>query len=155
MQIIKTPSPNFGARRDDAKPYIIVLHYTGMENAKVALDRMCDEQSEVSAHYMIDEAGAIFQLVDEDKRAWHAGVSSWNGQEDINSHSIGIEMVNRGQDEYPDAQINSVIKLCLDIKSRYEIKCVLGHSDIAPTRKIDPGEQFPWHKLREAGIQRY
>ena len=124
---------------------------------------MCDAEAGVSAHYMVWEDGQIVQLVGEDKRAWHAGVSSWQGDDDLNSRSIGIEIVNRGYDwplddgslePYPDVQIAAVIELCQGILSRWDIPAsrIVGHSDIAPTRKEDPGEHFPWPRLAQAGI---
>ncbi|MEM1088466.1 MAG: N-acetylmuramoyl-L-alanine amidase [Pseudomonadota bacterium] len=161
MKIEAVPSPNFKDRKADVN--MLVLHYTGMETGQAALERMCDPASEVSAHYMIWEDGRVVQLVGEDKRAWHAGVSAWQGQTDINSCSIGIEIVNGGYDwpltdgtlpPYPDVQIESVIKLCQGILERWTIpqKGIVGHSDIAPDRKDDPGEHFPWVRLAEAGI---
>ena len=159
--ISKQPSPNFDDRRFPVD--MLVLHYTGMETGDAALERMCYEQASVSAHYMIREDGSVAQLVDEEKRAWHAGVSRWQADEDLNSRSIGIEIVNGGHDwprddgslpPYPDAQINAVIELSDEIISRWEIPQtrIVGHSDIAPTRKQDPGEHFPWAKLAQAGI---
>ena len=151
-------SSNFNDRRGVEFPSLIVLHYTGMETAEDALDRLCDPVSEVSAHYFIDEDGGVLQLVDEEKRAWHAGLAHWVGESDINSHSIGIEIVNSGHEfgykAFPDIQINAVIKLCIDIMARYSISSsgILGHSDVAPSRKIDPGELFPWQYLANEGV---
>lgn len=161
MEITASPSPNFDERKFPVD--MLVLHYTGMETGQAALDRMCDPAAKVSAHYMVWEDGRIDQLVAEDKRAWHAGVSSWQGDEDLNSRSIGIEIVNGGHDfplpdgtlpPYPAAQIGSVIALCRAILSRHAIPAgrIVAHSDIAPDRKIDPGEHFPWATLTEAGI---
>ena len=161
MIIEQTPSPNFDARKTEIK--YLVLHYTGMENGDVALERLCDPDAKVSAHYLIHEDGRMCQLVDEDNRAWHAGVAEWAGESDINSASIGIEIVNGGHNvpladdtlpPYPDRQINSVIALSKAIMGRHNIlaKNVLGHSDVAPDRKIDPGEHFPWAGLAAAGI---
>ncbi len=161
MQLVSTPSPNFNERRERLD--MLVLHYTGMETGADALDRMCDADAEVSAHYMIEEGGTICQLVPEEKRAWHAGVSSWQGDQDLNSRSIGIEIVNGGHNfplesgelpPYPPAQIDAVIALCRDILDRNAIPQhrIVGHSDIAPDRKDDPGEHFPWQKLSEHGI---
>ena len=153
---ISAPSPNFDERKLDIA--LLVLHYTGMESGPAALERMRDPEAKVSAHYMVEEDGRVYQLVDEDKRAWHAGVSEWNGERDINSNSIGIEIVNGGHDhglpEFPDVQINAVIALSKAIMSRYNLppKAVVAHSDIAPGRKIDPGEKFPWAGLAAAGI---
>ena len=153
--VIAAPSPNFNARRLPVS--LVVLHYTGMETGPAALERMCDAEAKVSAHYMVEEDGRIFQLVDEDKRAWHAGVSSWRGESDINSASIGIEIVNGGHDyglpDFPAIQIAAVIALVRDVMERHGLgpEAVVGHSDIAPGRKQDPGEKFPWHRLAEAG----
>ena len=139
MNIIEAPSPNFNER---ARPVsLIVLHYTGMESGKAALERMRDPESKVSAHYMVEEDARVFRLVDEDKRAWHAGVSEWAGETDINSLSIGIEIVNGGHDfglpDYPDRQIHAVISLVKKLMVRHDIPPhrVVGHSDIAPGRK--------------------
>lgn len=156
MTITETPSPNFNARKCGVS--MLVLHYTGMESGPAALERMCDPEAAVSAHYMVEEDGQIFRLVAENKRAWHAGVSCWRGMTDINSASIGIEIVNGGHDfglpDYPEAQIEAVIALCRDILGRHGIAArdVVGHSDIAPQRKADPGERFPWERLARAGI---
>lgn len=152
--MIQKPSPNFDERACDVS--MIILHYTGMESAQVALERLTDADAKVSAHYTIDEDGTVYSHVDESKRAWHAGVSSWGEQGDINSASIGIEMVNPGHEfgyrAFPKAQIDAVITLCRDIQSRYEIEHVLAHSDIAPDRKQDPGELFPWPMLAMEGV---
>jgi N-acetylmuramoyl-L-alanine amidase len=151
------PSPNYGERRA-ARPDMIVLHYTGMPDAEAALERLCAPGSEVSAHYVVLEDGAIVQCVPEARRAWHAGVSSWGGETDINSHSIGIEVVNPGHEwgyrDFPPAQIDAVIALCRDIVARHAIapQRVLAHSDVAPARKQDPGEKFPWGTLHAAGV---
>ncbi len=154
------PSPNHGARRIKG-PDSIVVHYTGMPSGAAALARLCDPAAEVSAHYFIDEDGGIVQLVPEARRAWHAGQSCWAGEEDMNSASIGIELQNGGHEfgapAYPEAQIDAVIALCRDIVRRRAIAPgrILAHSDIAPGRKIDPGEYFPWSKLAEAGVGLY
>jgi N-acetylmuramoyl-L-alanine amidase len=137
---------------------MILLHYTGMESAEAARDWLCNPQSAVSCHYLVDEDGDLTQMVDEQQRAWHAGISSWKGVNDINSASIGIEIQNPGHDlgytDFADAQIEAVIALCRDIASRHSIRPedVLAHSDVAPMRKIDPGEKFPWAKLHSAGV---
>lgn len=175
---IKRPSPNFDAR---TRPIdLVVLHYTGMQDAEIALARLTDPApvagkypgpwqspdvladttlSRVSAHYVVDEAGAIYSLVPEEHRAWHAGASSWEGEGDVNARSIGIEIVNGGHDfdlpDFPDAQIGAVIQLLNDIFERWpelSAKRVVGHSDIAPERKADPGEKFPWERLAQAGV---
>ena len=161
MKIIQSPSPNFNDRK--APVDMLVLHYTGMETGQAALERMLDAEAEVSAHYMIWEDGQVNQLVDEDKRAWHAGVGSWQGDTDLNSCSVGIEIVNGGHNvpladgslpPYPDAQIKAVIELSKAIIGRHKIPQarIVGHSDIAPARKEDPGEHFPWKQLAEAGL---
>ena len=137
---------------------MLVLHYTGMKTAREAIDRLRDPEAKVSSHYVIDENGEIYSLVDEDKRAWHAGVSSWKGKTDINSRSVGIEIVNPGHEfgyrPFPEKQILSVIHLSKEIIKRNFIlsENIVGHSDIAPNRKTDPGELFPWKKLAENGI---
>jgi N-acetylmuramoyl-L-alanine amidase len=147
----EVPSPNWNARKLPVS--MLVLHYTGMPTAQEALDRMCDPAAEVSAHYMIDEGGTVSRLVAEDKRAWHAGRSYWRGITDINSASVGIELVNPGHEwgyrPFPEAQIEALIPLAADIVKRHNIprSNVVGHSDIAPARKADPGELFPWDLL--------
>ncbi|PTW58819.1 N-acetylmuramoyl-L-alanine amidase [Breoghania corrubedonensis] len=149
-------SPNHGARKGPLD--MLLLHYTGMESAEHALARLCDPAAEVSAHYLVHEDGRIVQMVAEEQRAWHAGAAFWAGEEDINSRSIGIEIVNRGHQygyqAFPDAQIDAVTALCLDIVRRRSIRAerVLAHSDVAPGRKIDPGEKFPWARLASAGV---
>lgn len=159
MKILQSLSPNFDDRTLPIS--LLILHYTGMESGEGALARMCDPDAKVAAHYMVEEDGRVFQLVDEDKRAWHAGVSEWSGETNINSASIGIEIVNGGHDflnqdgslpAYPDEQINAVIQLCKDILKRNGPLNIVGHSDIAPARKQDPGEHFPWETLADAGI---
>jgi len=151
LEIIDAPSPNFDAR---ALPVtMIVLHYTGMESAEAAIARLRDPEAKVSAHYLVDEDGRILRLVDEDKRAWHAGRSHWRRITDVNSASIGIELVNPGHEfgyrTFPDAQMGALIPLVAQIKERHAITRgnVVGHSDIAPARKQDPGELFNWHAL--------
>jgi len=151
-------SPNHEARSGIARPDILLLHYTGMKSTQAALERLCDPGPRVSSHYLVFEDGRIFQLVPEARRAYHAGASSWEGTTDINSRSVGIEIGNQGHDfgcpEFPDAQIAAVIGLCRDIIWRTSIAArrVLGHSDVAPDRKRDPGEGFPWRRLAEAGV---
>jgi N-acetylmuramoyl-L-alanine amidase len=153
------PSPNHGPR--GRAPHSIILHYTGMATGTAALARLRDPASEVSAHYVVEEDGRIVQLVPEARRAWHAGESFWAGETDMNSASIGIEIVNGGHDfgvpSYPDAQIDAVIALCRDIARRHRIppQNILAHSDIAPGRKADPGEKFPWDRLASAGVGLY
>lgn len=151
-------SPNFGERRDGRRPDILLLHYTGMESADAALDWLVNPQSSVSCHYLVDEAGHVTQMVAEEKRAWHAGASSWAGETDINSASIGIEIHNPGHEfdypPFPEVQMQAVEALCLDILARHAIppERVLAHSDVAPERKIDPGEKFDWARLARAGV---
>ena len=151
MTPISSPSPNFDERKLPIT--MIVLHYTGMESAQAALDRLRDPEAKVSSHYLVDEDGAVHELVPEDKRAWHAGKSHWREWDDINSASIGIEIVNPGHEfgyrDFPEAQVDAVVRLVHGIKDRYEITRgnIVGHSDIAPARKRDPGELFPWHRL--------
>jgi N-acetylmuramoyl-L-alanine amidase len=150
-QIIDTPSPNFDER--DAPISMVVLHYTGMQDAASAITRLADPEAKVSAHYVVTEDGQVVRMVPEDKRAWHAGRSHWRGITDINSASIGIEIVNPGHEfgyrPFPDEQIDALIQLMQGIKERYGITRgnVVGHSDIAPARKQDPGELFPWARL--------
>ncbi len=157
-RIREVPSPNFGERKADTRVEILLLHYTGMKDALTACRWMCDERSEVSSHYLVDEHGVVTRLVPEEKRAWHAGVSYWAGASDINSRSIGIEIHNpgheRGYPDFPDIQMRAVIDLCSAIVARHPIppEGVLAHSDVAPERKIDPGEKFPWERLHRAGI---
>ncbi len=152
------PAVNFGDRRDGKAADILLLHYTGMTSADVARDWLVCAQSNVSCHYLIDEAGEITQMVAEDKRAWHAGKGCWKGESDINSRSIGIEIHNIGHNgDYPDftdAQMAAVIALSRDIIERHGIapERVLGHADVSPGRKLDPGEKFDWRALHEAGI---
>jgi N-acetylmuramoyl-L-alanine amidase len=151
MNIIETPSPNFDTRSLPIS--MIVLHYTGMQTAQAAIDRLRDPAAKVSAHYLVAEDGQILRMVAEEQRAWHAGKSHWRGIEDVNSASIGIEIVNPGHEfgyrPFMEEQIDSVVGLVGDIVARHGITRgnVVGHSDIAPTRKQDPGELFPWSRL--------
>lgn len=151
-------SPSWNERRGGLSPSILLLHYTGMASGSGAEERLCDPTSEVSAHYLVHEDGEVVQMVPEALRAWHAGAGSWQGLEDINSRSIGIEIVNRGHSfDYPDfpaAQIEAVVELCRDITARRGIppERVLAHSDTAPGRKVDPGEKFPWDVLVARGL---
>jgi N-acetylmuramoyl-L-alanine amidase len=152
------PSPTHNERKDGRNPDIILLHYTGMTSAQEALERLCSPESKVSSHYFVFEDGRIVQSVQESRRAWHAGVSSWHGETDINSSSIGIEIANPGHDfgypDFPKRQIAAVIALCRGIIARRGIGPgrVLAHSDVAPARKQDPGEKFPWRLLHESGV---
>jgi N-acetylmuramoyl-L-alanine amidase len=177
LKTIDRPSPNFDAR---TRPIdLVVLHYTGMQDAETALARLTDAAptagkypgpwqaedvapdaplAKVSAHYVVAEDGTVYRLVAEEHRAWHAGASSWDGEGDVNHRAIGIEIVNGGHDfglpEFPDAQIEAVIALLGGIMERWALKPVrvVGHSDVAPDRKLDPGEKFPWKKLADAGV---
>ena len=155
MKTISAPSPNFDART--GPPDLIVLHYTGMPTGAAALERLRDPAAKVSAHNLVEEDGRIFSLVPEARRAWHAGRSFWRGDTDINARSVGVEIVNPGHEfgyrAFPDAQIDAVIELVADIRSRWSVDdaCILGHADVAPDRKEDPGELFPWRRLAEAG----
>lgn len=175
---IDKPSPNFDAR---TRPIdLVVLHYTGMQDAETALRRLTDPAPvagdypgpwqapdvlpdaplpRVSAHYVVGEGGEVYSLVAEEHRAWHAGASSWEGEGDVNARSVGIEIVNGGHDfglpDFPPAQIESLILLLQEIFARWpqlDARRVVAHSDIAPERKADPGEKFPWRRLAEAGV---
>ncbi|MGE5145326.1 MAG: N-acetylmuramoyl-L-alanine amidase [Candidatus Eiseniibacteriota bacterium] len=156
--LIECPSPNCGPRPDGVAVDILLLHYTGMRSGRAALDRLIDPEAKVSAHYMIDEDGAIYRLVDETQRAWHAGVSAWAGASDVNGRSIGIELVNPGHEfgyrAFPEPQMAALVALAQGILLRHPIPAarVLGHSDVAPARKQDPGELFDWPRLANAGI---
>ncbi|MBM3520339.1 MAG: N-acetylmuramoyl-L-alanine amidase [Alphaproteobacteria bacterium] len=151
-------SPNVGARRGRELPDMVVLHYTGMADAEAACAWLCDPRSQVSCHYLVDLNGAIIQMVDEELRAWHAGVSSWEGDEDINSRSVGIEIHNPGHvlgySDFPAPQMEAVARLAQDICQRHAIlpRRVLAHSDVAPGRKVDPGEKFDWRWLHGRGV---
>ena len=159
VSLHRRPSPNFNRRNPSIPLKFIVLHYTGMKTKEEALARLCDPQAKVSAHYVVDEVGAIIQLVDEQHRAWHAGESYWQGTTDINSASIGIELVNPGHEfgygAFPAAQITALKELMRDIIQRHNLSAataLLAHSDIAPERKKDPGELFPWQELAAEGL---
>lgn len=156
--MIESPSPNFDARPPELPIDMLVFHYTGMESAAAALQRLCDPLAKVSAHYLVDEDGTVYRLVAEPCRAWHAGQSRWRGSTEINGRSIGIELANPGHEfgyrPFTDAQVAAVVKLAVDIIARHKIPgCnVVGHSDVAPTRKMDPGELFDWPRLAAAGV---
>jgi N-acetylmuramoyl-L-alanine amidase len=158
VDIRDRPSPNHGPRPGDGTVDMLILHYTGMTSAAEALDRLSSAEAKVSAHYLVDEDGTVWRLVPEDRRAWHAGVSSWRGRTDINGASIGIELVNPGHEwgcrPFPEAQMAVLETLALEILGRHPIPShfVLGHSDVAPERKRDPGEFFDWRRLARAGI---
>ena len=158
LKIEKYNSPNFGNRPPQSSIDMVVMHYTGMKNCKAALNRLCNPEANVSAHYVIAENGEIFSLVAEEYRAWHAGESFWKGATDINDRSIGIETVNTGHElgykVFPEAQMAAVEYMLREIINRYQIPLnrVVGHSDIAPTRKRDPGELFDWQRLAKQGL---
>ena len=156
--MIKITSPSFDKRLSRDPPSIIVLHYTGMGSALESLEVLCDPFTKVSAHYFIDEDGSVLNLVPDNVRAWHAGISFWKGETDINSHAIGIELVNPGHEfgyrNFPEAQMKTVINLCQELIKKYDIPAdnIVGHSDVAPERKTDPGELFDWERLAQEGI---
>jgi N-acetylmuramoyl-L-alanine amidase len=156
MILRERPSPNHNERRRPVS--MLVLHYTGMKTAAEAIDRLCDEAAEVSAHYVVEEDGTVWRLVDESRRAWHAGASFWRGETDLNSASIGVEIVNPGHEfgyrPFPAPQMRAVAELCRGILARHPIapSGVVGHSDVAPRRKQDPGELFDWEGLARDGI---
>jgi N-acetylmuramoyl-L-alanine amidase len=156
MSAIELPSPNFNHR--NAPIDILLLHYTGMQSAQAALDRLCDPAAKVSAHYVVDEDGTTYRLVEEQYRAWHAGAACWSGTRDVNAHAIGIEIVNPGHEfgyrAFPLVQMQAVLALAQEIVARHGITParVLGHSDVAPLRKEDPGELFDWRYLAENGV---
>lgn len=158
MDIIERASPNVNDRPADTRIDMVILHYTGMKSGKAALDRLCDPDAKVSAHYLIDEDGTTYRMVAEDRRAWHAGFSHWSGAVDINDRSIGIEIVNPGHEfgyrAFPEIQMAAVEELLAQIIERHRIPParVVGHSDIAPTRKQDPGELFDWKRLADKGL---
>lgn len=148
------PSPNFSGRRGDVSPDLVVLHYTAMQTGDAACERLCDPAAEVSAHYLILETGRIRRLVDETARAWHAGAGGWGTVTDVNSRSIGIELANRGDHPFAHAQMLALETLLADILCRWAIppERVIGHSDMAPERKQDPGPRFDWRRLARQGV---
>ncbi|MDE2517761.1 MAG: N-acetylmuramoyl-L-alanine amidase [Rhodospirillales bacterium] len=158
MRVIARPSPNHDARPEGMAVDMLVLHYTGMQSGAAAIERLCDPAAKVSSHYVVEEDGAIYRLVAEDRRAWHAGVSFWRGRSGLNDVSIGIEIVNPGHEwgyrDFPVLQMAAVCDLCLAILSRHRIPArnIVAHSDIAPDRKEDPGERFDWQGLAENGV---
>ncbi len=154
----RCPSPNFDQRPPGCAVDMLILHYTGMPSAEAALERLCDPAARVSAHWLVDEDGTVVALAAEEMRAWHAGVSRWQGRERLNDCSIGIELVNPGHEwgyrPFTEAQYRACIELCREILGRWPIppRRVLAHSDVAPARKQDPGELFDWRRLAGAGI---
>jgi N-acetylmuramoyl-L-alanine amidase len=152
------PSPNHGPRPEGVPVDILLVHYTGMPTGAEALERLCDAQIQVSAHYLVEEDGTVFSLVPEDRRAWHAGAGYWRGERDINSRSVGVELVNPGHEwgyrPFPHAQMAAFADLARGIMERHGISPhrVLAHSDVAPSRKEDPGELFDWRGLAAQGI---
>lgn len=143
------PSPNFGERRGRGRVELVVLHYTAMQTCAEALERLCDPVAEVSAHFLIDADGTILSLVDEAERAWHAGAGEWAGDGDVNSRSVGIELANPGDRPFPEPQMRALETLLVDLLRRYDLspQAVIGHSDMAPDRKGDPGARFDWRRL--------
>jgi N-acetylmuramoyl-L-alanine amidase len=152
--ILCRPSPNHSARRNGLKPRLVVLHHTRMLSAEAALERLCDPAHEVSAHYLITATGEILQLVPESERAWHAGAGEWHGQQDINSRSIGIELDNAGDHPFSEPLMDALERLLADILERHGMAAdsVIGHSDMAPGRKCDPGARFDWGRLARRGL---
>ena len=162
MLITKYNSPNFNVKRRSNKSItVIILHYTGMQSERESLNRLISKKSKVSCHYLISRKGRVFRLVKDNYIAWHAGKSMWGKMRSLNKNSIGIELVNKGHkygyQSYSKNQITKLILLCKKLKKKYKIKnqFIVGHSDIAPNRKIDPGEKFPWRQLYEKGIGIY
>ena len=157
MKIVERSSPNFGPRREGARPDIVVLHYTAMLTAEAALERLCDPAAEVSAHYLLAEDGRVWRLVEEAERAWHAGAGNWGAVSDVNSRSIGIELANAGPlgdlPPFPEPQMRALEDLLGGIRARWRIPIarVVAHSDVAPRRKVDPGPKFDWRRLALSG----
>lgn len=155
MNILKTyTSPNYDARPEGMRIKYIIVHYTEFEDAKTALTWLCDPKKKVSAHYLICKTGTCYQMVDDEKRAWHAGVSQWGADENLNHSSIGIELDNNGQEPFAEAQMDTLLALLEQLCAHHPIPRanVLGHEDIAPGRKVDPGPYFPWHILYQQGF---
>ena len=157
LAIERRLSPNFGPRKGGLAPYLIVVHYTAMPNAQAALERLSDPAHEVSAHYFLDQSGGAVQLVPEAQRAWHAGAGAWGGCTDINSASIGIELCNAGEHAFSSAQMQALKSLLKEVMQRWGIAAqgVIGHSDMAPGRKQDPGRWFDWQDLAKEGLAVY
>ncbi len=159
MKLISLKSNNFSKKlRNKKKIKFLIIHYTGMQSMRVSIKRLVSPKSKVSCHYLISRNGKIFQMVEDNKIAWHAGKSKWGNLQNLNEYSIGIELVNKGHkfgyQKFPRSQINSLVNLCTKLKKKYKIKnrFILGHSDIAPLRKSDPGEKFPWFQLKKRQI---
>lgn len=154
MEIVDCPSPNFGPRRGGAAIDLIVLHFTAMPTAEAALERLCDPETEVSAHYLISKEGTLYRIVDESQRAWHAGEGSWAGHDDINSRSLGIELDNDGTGPFDEPLMTTLEALLVDLLDRHDLpaKSVIGHSDMSPGRKSDPGPYFDWARLAGKGL---
>lgn len=153
-EMLYAPCQSYGPRRAVAAPEVIVLHYTAMHSAQAALERLCDPDIEVSAHYLIAEDGCVWSMVPEDMRAWHAGAGQWRNIQDVNSHSIGIELANCGDHPFSEPQMYALETLMQDVMARWGIAPidVIGHSDMAPDRKIDPGPRFDWRRLARQGL---
>ncbi|SFP05585.1 N-acetylmuramoyl-L-alanine amidase [Tranquillimonas alkanivorans] len=154
MHIVERPSPNRGPRRGGVRPDMVVIHYTAMASAEAAVRRLCAPEAEVSAHYLVAEDGTVVRMVDEDARAWHAGAGAWGEVSDVNSRSIGIELANDAASPFPEAQMAALEALLQGIMGRWHVSpCrVIGHSDTAPGRKIDPGPRFDWRRLALRGL---
>lgn len=154
MSVPAFPSANSGPRRDGAVPDLIVIHYTAMHSHAAALARLCDAKAEVSAHYLIGSDGAVDALVEESRRAWHAGAGAWGGVSDVNSRSIGIELGNDGRSPFAERQMHALEGLLAEVMQRWTIPPhrVIGHSDMAPRRKGDPGARFDWRRLALTGL---
>ena len=154
MEIAHRASPNHGPRRDGARPDLVVLHYTAMETEEAAIERLCSEASQVSAHYLIGAGGTVTRLVPEDLRAWHAGEGRWGAVSDVNSRSVGIELDNDGVSPFPERQMDRLEQLLRAVMARWAIppERVIGHSDMAPERKTDPGSYFNWKRLAQRGL---
>ena len=159
MNLISIKSPNYSKKtRKKGKIRFLIIHYTGMQSVRASINRLTNPKHKVSCHYLIDRKGKIFQMVEDDKIAWHAGKSKWQKLTNLNNSSIGIELVNKGHrfgyQKFPRKQINILAKLCIKLRKKYKIKnrFILGHSDIAPLRKSDPGEKFPWPELKKRKI---
>lgn len=154
MKVEHYPTPNQGERRGGVLPDIVLLHYTAMPETQAVLERLADPAAEVSSHYVVSPGGGVWQMVDEGLRAWHAGASRWGACEDVNSRSIGIEIVNAGREPFSAPQMAAVEGLVVGIMARWDVppERVLGHSDVAPGRKVDPGPRFDWRRLALQGL---